>query len=43
MMAIENISIEFLQERAVTLLDNGLAVLMGAAGAWMFGFLKNDV
>ena len=41
-MVIENLPI-LIEERAVTLLDNGLAVLMGAAGAWMFGFLKNDV
>ena len=41
-MVIENIPI-LIEERAVTMLDNGLAVLMGAAGAWMFGFLKNDV
>ena len=41
-MVIENLPI-LIEERAVTMLDNGLAVLMGAAGAWMFGFLKNDV
>ncbi len=41
-MVIENLPIDFLQERAVTMLDNGLAVLMGAAGAGCFGFLKNN-
>jgi len=39
-MVIENIPIEFLEERAVTMIDNGLAVLMGAAGYALAAFLK---
>ncbi len=39
-MVIENLPIEFFQERAITMIDNGLAVLMGAAGARLYGFLK---
>ena len=40
-MVIENLPLGFLDKRATSLIDNGLAVLMGAAGVWMFGFLKN--
>ena len=39
-MVIENIPPGFFEERATNLIDNGLAVLMGATGAWMFAFLK---
>ena len=39
-MVIENLPMDFLAERAVTIVDNGLAILMGAAGAGLYGFLK---
>ena len=40
-MVIENVPMDFLAERAVTMLDNGLAMVMGAAGYSLIGFLKN--
>jgi len=40
-MVIENVPMDFITERAVTMLDNGLAIMMGAAGAGLYGFLKN--
>ena len=41
-MVIENIPPGFFEERATTIIDNGFAVFMGAAGAWMYGYiLKN--
>jgi hypothetical protein len=42
-MVIEYLPMDFLAERAAGMIDNGLAMLMGAAGAGFYGFLKNDV
>ena len=39
-MVIEHIPIDFLAERAAGVIDNGLAMLMGAAGAGLYGFFK---
>lgn len=39
-MVIEALPIDFLTERVVTIVDNGLAMLMGAAGAGLYGLLK---
>jgi hypothetical protein len=39
-MVTEAIPINFIVERAAGMIDNGLAMLMGAAGAGLYGFLK---
>ena len=39
-MVIELLPMDFITERVAGAIDNGLAMLMGAAGAGLYGFFK---